>query len=511
MMCTSMYKTATDAKYELAQFAAPWGSPREPLYSLRKNRFKICMKEFAKDCGIKAIGQQFYYFNGKIYEKVTEFAVCLAYNELMTKLGIAENYPTSITARRELFLNIIIAYNQLHVRNDVLAFSNSVIDLREVKANKPLPIHSFSPRWHVTDYHPYPFNPQAKAPNFMRYLDDVLPDKRQRDILQMFLGLGLIQSSEVFDTTAPRGTVEFCLVLLGSGANGKSVIFNVMTALFGKKHITNIDYDTMTSDGDEGLRGRAAIRSAVFNWSSDSNAKKFCCKNTEMFKRIASGESYPYRLLGQDIAESNNCPYLIFNLNELPRITEATEGLLRRLQFVNFDITIPKYKRDPNLAFKIIDHELSGVFNWVMRGAKEIRRRHFMFPPSDASLRTTVLSLVETNPVSAWILSYRIRPEAQAPGETATIMKSDDLYASFTAFCEANDLEKTKDMTLNKFSRRLTVLNFEKKHKVDGTYFKTYGVYPEKLKKPVVINELRDEEEEALSYEGDDESYIKND
>lgn len=509
----NLYKVAIDAKYEFAQFAVPWGLKSSDTYYNKRKHFDLSLCAFAKDCGIMAYQKHFYYFNGRIYERVSEDAISLCYDQLMMKLGIAADYATTVKVRKDKFLNIILFYNQLHVRNDVIAFSNGVVDMRQIDGrNGKGGFHRFGPEWHVVDYHDYPYQPNATAPIFMRFLDEVLPDKRSRDILQMFLGLGLIQTSEAFDKTTggPRGTVELCLVLLGSGANGKSVLFNVMCALFGKNHITSIDYDTMTADGDEGLRGRAVIRSAVFNWSSDSNAKKFACKNTEMFKRIASGEKYPYRVLGHDIAMSESCPYLIFSLNELPTISEGTRGLFRRLQFVNFDVTIPKYKQDPNLAYKIIENDLPGVFNWVYRGAREIKRRKFQFPPSDASLRVKVRSLMPTNPVYAWLLAYGIRGIPQAPQEVAQLFTVALMYECYKKFCENNDDDAL--ISMSKFSRTLSNMNFQKKRKGDGIYFAVYGINEQQLRTPMLLDMLRDTADDiAERFESDNNSFIKND
>lgn len=508
-ICGDMYKIAQDKDYGFSQFAVPWGRKDTDAYRQKQIAFSVAMRKFAKKCGVMSLNGSFYYFNGKIYEKVSEFALCQAYDQLMEALGIA-NQMMNKTTRKELFLGTIQAYNKLRVRNDVVAFSNRVVNIKECDGTSYTGTFRHSPIYHVIDYHPYKYIPNAKAPLFMQYLDYVLPDKTQRDILQMFLGLGLIQTSDAFDktTAGPRGTVELCLVLLGSGANGKSVLFNIICALFGKNHITNVDYDDITADGDEGLRSRAAIRSAVFNWSSDSDARKFGVKNTAMFKRIVSGEPYPYRLLGQDIAMSDSCPYLIFSLNQLPPISESTRGFLRRLQFVNFDVTIPRYKQDPNLANKIIEKDLPGVFNWVLRGAREVKRRKFCFPTSDISLRTKVKALLPTNPVYAWTMVYGLRGENNAPGELAAVISSDVMYKCFCSFCEFNDADK---LTQNKFARSLTALNFVKLHKQAGMYYVCYGANEEQIRQPMSLDKLHQDDEDEPRYESDPNSIIKDD
>ena len=503
-----MYSKASDVKYGFARFAVPWGRKYSDFRMKLEQSFKTTMRQFAKECGIMYLNGDFYYFNGKVYEKVSLFSISEAYEQLLERLGI-NDMSLNKTFRNDIFINTIKAYNELHVRNDIQAFKNKVVDLRTVGLKDKRVTHPFSPDFHVIDYHPYNYDPLASAPIFNRFLREVLPDATQRHILQMFLGLGLVQSSDVFDkdNPQPRNTVEICLLLLGNGANGKSVLFNVICALFGKSHISNIDYDTMTADGDEGLRGRATIRSAVFNWSSDSDAKKFGKKNTAMFKRIVSGESYPYRLLGHDIDQAEQCPYLIFNLNEAPLIEEGTNGFMRRLQFVNFDVTIPKFKQDPNLANKIINKELPGVFNWVVRGSREIRRRHFKFPDSTASLRSKLRSLLPSNPVYAWVRMFGMRPEPLAPGELSVYIKAEKLYGYYQKFSEINDLEELT--TVARFGRSLSAMKFTKMRKVDGYYYLCYGVTEEQLGKPVSVATISDNVRESV--QEDKDSFIKYD
>lgn len=508
----TMYNKANSSEYAFNRFAVPWGPKSSDTFYNKKKDFDNEIVKFAKKCGIMSLNKGFYYFNGKIYERVSEDAVVLAYDQLMMKLGIANDYPTSVKVRKDKFLTVIMFYNQLRVRNDVVAFSNRVVDLRANDGKDFVGTFPHNPRYHVVEYHDYPYIPDAKCPKFMTFLDTVLPDKRSRDILQMFMGLGLVQTSDAFDKTiaGPRGTVELCLVLLGTGANGKSVLFNIMSALFGKHHITSVDYETITGEGEEGMRGRATIRSALFNWSSDSDPKKFCQKNTHIFKRIISGEPFQYRLLGQNIVESHSCPYLIFSLNALPNnISDSSRGMLRRLQFVNFDVTIPKYRQNPNLAYEIISSELPGIFNWVMRGAREIKRRKFQFPPSDASLKAKVKALLPTNPVVAWTMAYGIRGEQIAPTEVGFSFKVELMYECFKKFCEYNSEEVV--MTLNKFSRTLGSLNFVRKRKFDGAYVNTYGITEDKLRSPMSVDLIKEETDPTSKYEEDGLSYIQED
>ena len=46
------------------------------------------------------------------------------------------------------------------------------------------------------------------------------------------------------------------------------------------------------------------------------------------------------------------------------------------MNFMQFDVTIPKYEQDPDLAKKIIASELNGVLQWVLDGLKRLLVTH---------------------------------------------------------------------------------------------------------------------------------------
>lgn len=495
-----------DSKYGFAGFACSWGKKFSQEYATKQCSFNRSIKLFAKDCGIKSLNGSFYFFNGKIYERIAVDELEYVYREWLDKMGIPPDYAASPMAFKKTFLATVEFYCPLMVRNNLIAFTNRVVDLQFQSGPEA---HAFSPEYHVLDYHPYRYDPEARAPMFMSFLRDVLPDKKQRDILQMFLGLGLVQTSTAYDETigGPRGKVQLCLLLLGSGANGKSTLCEIITALFGRNHITSLDYDKITGDGDEGLRSRAALRGAVFNWSSDSDADKFGKKNTAYFKRIVSGEQYDYRLLGHDVAYASHCPYLIFNLNELPKLYDRTDSVLRRLQYVSFEKTVPRFRQNPNLSSEIIESELPGVFNWVWRGAREIRRRKFHFPRLQDNRKLEILSVLPTNSVKAWTMTYNVRQSAQVAGEVSVPIKRTLMYGSYKLFCTDNGVDNPVSET--QFSRDMLALKFMRERKPDGMYYICYGVREVDFHRSELIENIR--EDESASRFDDPDSLIKDD
>lgn len=485
-----LIELSRSGKYGLDEYRRSWGRTNSEQYNALKVGFIRSMRELAKDAPVKFFNDNFYMFNGKIYEVVPRKVVEQAYQILLTSLGVA-TMVSNATVMKTSFMDVIECYNILNPSFDIVAFNNGVVDFGSgLKQPRLMP---FSSSYHVTYYHPYDYNPKAKCDRWLNFIHEVLPDKTSRMVLQMFLGLGLIQRGTAYNPYEGKESskIELCLLLVGTGANGKSVIFDVACQLFGGDRISKMDYAELTADGDEGMRGRFPIRNAIFNWSSDSDPKKFGKRNTGMFKRLVSGEPVPMRKLGKDVLEGNNIPYLIFNLNELPYPDDASLGFIRRLQYVNFDVTIPKERQGPELASKIIRTELSGVFNWVFRGAQELKKRRYRFPAAKGSSIQILKSLLDDHPVHAWVRAYSLQREARAKGELFNWFSSAELYESMVRFCQDNGVDEKGIPSIQKFGREMwDKLNFTRKKAACGQTYKVYGVTSADLKEAIIINDL---------------------
>jgi putative DNA primase/helicase len=156
--------------------------------------------------------------------------------------------------------------------------------------------------------------------------------------------------------------------LYGTGANGKSVFFEIINALLGTQNISNYSLQSLTNDNGY---FRAKIANKLVNYGSEINGKL----ETDIFKQMASGEPLEARLPYGEPFILNEYAKLIFNCNDLPKDVEHTNAFFRRFLIIGFDVTIPEDEQDKQLANKIIDNELSGVFNWVLSGLERVLRQ----------------------------------------------------------------------------------------------------------------------------------------
>lgn len=204
---------------------------------------------------------------------------------------------------------------------------------------------------------PFDYDQNAKAPKFKEYLDKVLPEKDKQAVLSEFLGYIFIPQSKL--------KLEKSLFLYGTGANGKSVLYEIIKALLGSHNTSEYSLQSLT---DSSGYYRAMIKDKLVNYASEINGKLDSTK----FKALASGESiearlpYGHPMIIEDYAK------LIFNTNELPKDVEFTKAFFRRFIIIPFEVTIPDSEQNKNLHNEIIESELPGVFNWVLEGLKRL-------------------------------------------------------------------------------------------------------------------------------------------
>ena len=315
----------------------------------------------------------------------------------------------------------------INLRNGTMEFTVSGCKMRE-----------FYPSDFLTYQLPFSYDPQATCPLFDKYLEEVLPDESSRKVLQEFAGY-------IFTSL----NLEKMLMLVGTGANGKSVFFNVISAIVGKQNILNYSLGMFGHEYN-----RAKLTNVLLNYSSEKGTEL----NPDIFKALVSGEPLQAREpYGKPFTLSNKVRFII-NANELPRETEHTQAYFRRYLLVPFDVTISEEARDIDLADKIIDCELSGVFNWLLRGLERIINQR-KFSGCDKADKALEDFRIKSDSVALFVEEFNLVPNEE---EKSPLI---DLYRQYKQFCLDDGY---KPVGKNKFSERLEKKGFMKTRMNNG-------------------------------------------
>jgi len=234
------------------------------------------------------------------------------------------------------------------------------------------------------------------------------------------------------------------MILYGSGANGKSVFYDIVSALLGSQNVSSYSIDTLC---EQNGYYRAMISNKLLNYSSEIG-KEF---NADKFKQLCSGEPVEARLPYGEPFLIRNYARLIFNANQLPKDIEQTYAFFRRFLIIPFTVTITPEHQDIELSKKIIENELSGVFNWVLAGLDRIARQK-KFSKCEAAERELEKYRRESDSVEMFI------EENGYQKSTNTNKPLKDLYAEYRTFCaEAGN----RACGRNTFSQRLKDKGFD--------------------------------------------------
>jgi putative DNA primase/helicase len=236
---------------------------------------------------------------------------------------------------------------------------------------------------------------------------------------------------------------EKALILYGTGANGKSVFFEIVSAMLGRENVSNYSLQNLTEE--KGFY-RAKITDKLVNYASEINGKL----DTSFFKAMVSGEPVEACLkYGQPFTMTEYAKF-IFNCNELPKEVEHTDGYFRRFLIIPFDVTIPPEQQDKQLHHKIIDAELSGVFNWVLDGLKRVLAQKG-FTHCEAAKKAVEQYKTQSDSVKMFIEENNF---VKSPSDYEIIK---ELYQRYRSFCIEDGF-----MPVNKsnFIKRLSSIGF---------------------------------------------------
>jgi len=309
----------------------------------------------------------------------------------------------------------------------LIAARNCVIDLHETTRRDHDPEYRFLSRLGCE------FDPEATAPEWQSFLDDVVPGETERKKLQEFVGYCLHHWDLPFHKA---------LFLVGPTASGKSTFLDTINELLGDGTVASLTPQQLTGErfGPAELFGKwANIRNDI---------PKSTVKNTGMFKELIAGDPMKAEKKNKDPFFFNPTAKHLFSANQLPEMEVDDEAFFRRILLVPFPETVPEGERDKFLDEKL-QNELPGILNWAIEGLQRLLGEgKFTGDRSPARTRETW---------SKWGDSVsRFAKHAIEEGDED--IPKGELYAAFLEFCRQESIPSD---TQHKMTRELKQEGFE--------------------------------------------------
>lgn len=405
-------------------------------YMVKKYRMRILDKE-----------KTVFRYNGRCYEEVTWELnnICQRelgkYRQIFTTKCLAdfahyaegdESFIKNEKARTDQ-LNYLTLENGLYSIND----------------NKLVP---HTPDIFTTNLLPYNYDPDAKCPRFMQFLDEVfMGEKDDVDFIQEAVGYA-------FHKSIPTPAVFF---LIGNGSNGKSVFINTIANLVGRENTSNISFSSLSDE-----YYILELFQKMINISGETPVKNI---NSDTIKAVVGGDWVTGRKLYKQPMKFRPFAKHFLAMNKAPKLNDTSHGMWRRIYPINFPRTFTEKDMDRQLEGKLA-LELSGIFNWALEGYKRLRQKDYALEESKSMSLMKQEYRHEMDSVRAFVHDCLIRSDN--PDDR---IKYSNLYEKYCQYCQSEKRKDSEEKT--GFKKVLTDLHFKVEcSKKDGNQMYVFNV-----------------------------------
>lgn len=249
----------------------------------------------------------------------------------------------------------------------LLCCKNVTVDLKTGEILKHSPDH------HLTDQIDVVYDPAAKCPRFLQFLEDVAPNPTDRLMLIDWYAIHAIR--EMF---------PYVLFLNGLGRNGKGIYERVLKRFFGESAFSGMPLEELNSKTNRFAGADlAGKRGQIVSEAGESHAKGKRTIPTAFLKN-ATGDG----IIDSDQKNKGRIKFKPFykatvDSNDMPRIEDSSKGWVER--FLKADLPYSfvdnpdtgenslECKKDPHLFDKLTTPaELSGILNLILSRTPEI-------------------------------------------------------------------------------------------------------------------------------------------
>jgi P4 family phage/plasmid primase-like protien len=299
---------------------------------------------------------ELYYWveNEGIYSKQTEQTIK---REIVKRLD--ENFKARYYNEiNEFIINSATLIKMNSQNPEMLAVKNGLLNVFTKQ------LVNFNPDIYITSKLDWEYNVNAKAPKYKKFLNEVLPNQTQQKQIQQLLGHCLYR----------KIITETCLILLGKGENGKSILLDTFKTFLGSKNVSSHSIQQLCYD----KFCIAEIKDKLANICADLPHKELM--NTGTYKALVSGDSVETYIKHFQKSKSIN-PYTkyLYSANHIPSITseEDSYAWYRRFVFADFNQIFTgktKIPRQILLAMLSTPEEMSGILSWALDGLEELQK-----------------------------------------------------------------------------------------------------------------------------------------
>lgn len=345
-----------------------------------------------------------YRWTGRIWEVYDEDhlkALCIKYLENEAQKSRVED-----AVFQAIKLSTIAHGRLMNDRKEWVCVQNGMLNLRTLDL-KPHDKDFLSTFMLPVDFAP---DSKPKCDRFLQYLKETIKTPGPIMQVQEFAGYSLTYGTEF----------QKCLLLLGPGADGKSILLNILRELVGPENCASVSFQDLENEFH-----RSSLYGKLLNISTEVGSKAM---ESPYFKAIVAGDPLSASFKHKNTFTFKPTCKQAFAANRLPRVLDNSDGYFRRLLPIEFKRQFLT-DGDPFL-FDELKKEMTGIFHWAIIGLHRLwdQRR---FTDCDETRRLMIDYKRINNPVLCYVED---RCELVQGHEIA----KDALYSDYRSYCGKN-------------------------------------------------------------------------
>lgn len=346
---------------------------------------------------------------GKVKE-ARGFTMTTRINDLMTEL---RSVPS-----------VYVTPQDFDARPELLSFRNGTVELRTGRLRE----HRQGDM--LTYCLSLDYDPLAKCGRWESFIEEIMPGMPSMPAyLQRLVGYGVTGYTD-----------EQCFaVFWGKGANGKSVLTDTLSTVFGTITKTT-PFATFEEKNSGGIPNDiASLRGARFVMASEGESGR--PMSEAVLKRVTGKDMVSARFLRQEFFEFKPSFLLMLATNHKPKFKGQDDGLWRRVKMIPFKRFFAPDEREYDLDKKLMA-EAQGIAAWAVRGAVEWFANGLQDPEE---ITTASREYRETSDALVGFFPgvYEKDEDSSVPGA--------DAYNAYREWCEAEGLPSKEVWTRRAF------------------------------------------------------------
>lgn len=343
----------------------------------------ICtLGHYARDGGGKL-----YHYQGGVFQTNGERHIKTMVKSLLTAWGNTKKWSSRLASEVIEFVRVDAPDLPDCPRMDLINLENGMIRV----ADGVLIPHD--PKFLSTVQLPVKHDPAATCQNIEKFVGETFPTDAH-SLAWEIPGILMV----------PATWLQKAILLLGEGANGKSVWLSLLVRFLGKANVSTVSLQRLSNDKFAVARLLGKLANICADLPSDH------LSDTSIFKAIVGGDSIPAEYKFKDSFDVVPFARLVFSANHPPRSVDSSAAFFRRWGVIPFDHTftpeeqIPRDVLDARLQSP---EELSGLFNKALEGLRRVQQQQGFSEPASVQAAWQDFHAT-TDPLAVWLERHTI-------------------------------------------------------------------------------------------------------